>query len=630
MANQQSIQRICVISILLVALLARFHYLTKIEHNVDHAYPVWQALQTLDRGTFPLVGQGTSVLFNNPPLTGYLFLPIMALTRSPLGIYIFVILLNTLAVWMAYRAIKSLLGFIPGLVAAGLMAVNPWVIEYSRTSWVQSLLPFFVCAVAWLLWPVLTGRTSRPQRRLLLALVMTTLMTQTYLLAFFIVLPVGMLLLIFRQRVPVRALAVGIAVFALATGAFAAALLHEDLDSRLETFTEGQARLSLESWEHAIRLVNGAEYELARGLNAPADDAPLRHRLSQPLHLALQLLVLTGLAAAIHAVATGSDRRDTGIILLLWFGLPVIAMLYTTNLIHPTYQLLGLPAGFGLAAWGSDLLLRRHWMRPVFLAAAIPFAVLMLTNSARYYQETAAHPGTHELGALPVGDGLRLGAVLRDILPADGVVYADTDAWTLQSFAGRMFFFARDARAPDLTIIPAQGGAYVRLGEDAAPYGSVPAATIHLADGTDIHVDRFAPAAEIDLPDNRLDIPTEQAITLLAYDLQQESGSYQLTLAWRVEAYNMEVLNRIYGPAVHVFDADGEQVLNLGGAGLQGHNWHPGDVHIHQIAFAFPPDAAGPFTLKVGQYDGVHQASLVFLLPEPDIFVTLPEIIEQK
>ena len=35
------------------------------------------------------------------------------------------------------------------LLAAVLMAVNPWVIEYSRSTWVQSLLPFFTCALAW-------------------------------------------------------------------------------------------------------------------------------------------------------------------------------------------------------------------------------------------------------------------------------------------------------------------------------------------------------------------------------------------------------------------------------------------------------------------------------------------------
>ena len=42
--------------ILLVGIVLRFGYLMQIEHNVDHAYPVWQALQTIDRGQFPVIG----------------------------------------------------------------------------------------------------------------------------------------------------------------------------------------------------------------------------------------------------------------------------------------------------------------------------------------------------------------------------------------------------------------------------------------------------------------------------------------------------------------------------------------------------------------------------------------------
>lgn len=42
--------------ILLLALVARFRYLPYIEHNIDHAYPVWQALTTLDRGALPIAG----------------------------------------------------------------------------------------------------------------------------------------------------------------------------------------------------------------------------------------------------------------------------------------------------------------------------------------------------------------------------------------------------------------------------------------------------------------------------------------------------------------------------------------------------------------------------------------------
>ena len=230
----------------------RFSYLTEIEHNVDHAYPVWQALRTLEHGEWPLVGQGTSVLFANPALTGYLYLPFVAFFRSPLGAYYLVITLNTLAVFLAYRAVAGLLGRGPALVAAVLMAVNPWVIEYSRATWVQSLLPFFVSAIAWLLWPVLLNRSQHPKRRTLLALVLATMMTQTYLLAFFVVVPVGTLILLFWRRLPKRPLLIGGVIFLVASLVYAAGLLAdaETVQQNLSKFGSGDSplvRRSLES-----------------------------------------------------------------------------------------------------------------------------------------------------------------------------------------------------------------------------------------------------------------------------------------------------------------------------------------------------------------------------------------------
>src|SRR2546421_10280689 len=122
-------------AILLLAAFLRFQHLDAIQHNVDYAYPIWQALTTLDRGSLPIAAQGTSVLFANPALTGYLLIPWVALTRSPIGPYLFVITLNTAAVWLTYRVAVMLLDERRALVAAFLMAVNPWVIEYSRTTW---------------------------------------------------------------------------------------------------------------------------------------------------------------------------------------------------------------------------------------------------------------------------------------------------------------------------------------------------------------------------------------------------------------------------------------------------------------------------------------------------------------
>ena len=625
-------ERTGILFILLIGVWARFRYLTEIEHNIDHAYPVWQAMRTLEHGVFPLAGQGTSVLFDNPALTGYLFIPAVALTGSPLGVYVFVIALNSLAVWMGYRAVRGLLGVWPGLIAAALLAVNPWVIEYSRTSWVQSLLPFFVTAVAWLLWPVLTRQSTRPGRRVLLALVMATLLSQTYLLAFLIVAPVGVLLLIYRERVPWRSIAAGVGIFTFALALFAIGLAQnpDEISTRVDDFSAGESRITLEAFESAVRLVSGAEYELARGLAAPTDDADRRHDLTQVAGAAVMLAVIVGMGAAGYAIAQNTEQRDAGVILLVWFGLPVLAMSYTGNPVHPFYQLMGLPAGYGLAAWGLTTLLRGDVGRAVTVALLVPFAALMLINSGRYYEETAAIPGAHNLGALPVDVGLQLGDAIRQQREPGQVVFADEEEWILNSFAGETFGVIRDARAPALTRVPARGAVYVAVNPSEAPPFADLAEQITLADDTRIHIYTLPATADLTLPGTTLTTPTAQGITLLAYDLISENNTVTLQTIWRVDAIDPEVYTRIYAPFAHIFDASGERVAVIDGEGLRGDSWRVGELHIHRMSLTLPADAEGPFSVQVGQFDGINAANVVFLPDgaEPTVVIELPETIE--
>ncbi len=380
--------------LLLVAALLRFHHLAAIEHNVDQAYPIWQALNTLEHGVWPLVGQGTSVLFANPALTGYLYLPFVALTRSPLGAYLLVISLNTLAVLLAFRAVRGLLGYFPALVAAALMAVNPWVIEYSRATWVQSLLPFFTCAIAWLLWPVLLGRSRNPQRRTLLALILLALFTQTYLLAYLMLAPVGVLTLIFRRRVPRRALWTGAAVILAASALYAGGLLaqSDQVEAATANFASAAPHLSSEALSHAVRLVTGSDYAQARGTSAPANDWLQRQFLSQMAHYVILALLLLGIARALIA------RRAESWILLIWFGLPVLLMSYVGQPVHPFYQMLGLPAGYALVGWGVKGVESRPLARYGLAVLLAAFGALMAVNSSRFAEETLAAPAVDAWG----------------------------------------------------------------------------------------------------------------------------------------------------------------------------------------------------------------------------------------
>lgn len=642
------IHRLILIAIMAAAVLLRAEYLLQIEHNTDHAWPIAQALATLDRGEFPLIGQGTSVLFASPPLTGYLYLPFVALTRSPLAVYVFVIALNTLAVLLAYRAARTLVGPRRALIAAALMAVNPWVVEYSRTSWVQSLLPFFACAVAWLLWPVLLGHSRRPVRRTALALIMLTMLGQTYLLGFALLIPVIVLLVTFRANVPRRGLLIGGAVFAAAGALYAAGLLAQwnTVQTRLGDFTSAAPHLSREAWDHAVRLVSGADYALARGTDAPIPDSALRQNLSQIAHVIILTALLLGMALALQAIIRRKPERPPALIALIWFLLPVLMMTYVGQVVHPFYQLIGLPAGYVLAAWGVDAVFRpqgARWRGALLGALAVPFAVLMGLNSARYYQETAAIPGAHGLTALSLAYGLPLGRAVDSALPADGVVFVDVEGWILNSFAGRTFPVIRDTRAPAFTIAPRDGGAYVAAYPPntevmPVPAGAARADVIALPDGLTLTVDAFPPETgriTCTLPPDadsplamQVDVPTGQGLSLRYYDLHAggDPGTWTLTTAWQVEARTPTTDQRLYAPFAHVFDADGARVLIVDGEAVPGYEWREGDCHVHRMTFTLPPDAPGPFTVAVGQYDAIHQENVIFTLPDGEYspLFTLP------
>lgn len=624
-------QRFLLMLIMGLAALLRAEYLLQIEHNVDHAYPIWQALQTLDRGAFPLTGQGTSVLFANPPLTGYLYLPFVALTGSPIAVYVFVIALNTLAVLLAFRAARLLAGVNLALVAAFLMAVNPWVIEYSRTSWVQSLLPFWVCALAWALFPVLLGKAKNPARRLLIAFALLTGLAQSYLLGFLMVIPVGLLLLIFWRRVPKPALLFGIALFSGAALLYGAGLFAQRgaVEARLGEFGGNAAHFSTEALNHALRLVTGSDYAVARGTLAPIADSVLRQDLSNVAHVALVALLVVGVVAALGRLRRVGRERDRAIIVLVWFFVPILLMSYVGQVVHPFYQLLGLPAGYVLVAWGVGVFTRLQ-PRIVFALVSVllvPFGVLMGINSARYYQETAAIPGAHGLGALPLDVGLKLGAALRENLPA--TVYADVDEWILSSFSGETLDFTRDARAPAFNIIPPSGvyiAAYAAGETPAEPLGADGHTEFVLADGSILTLDTLS-QAEL-LTTQTLHVPSDQGIALEGYELSNDGETWTLISYWRVEQRVDGIDGRLFAPFAHIFDAEGNRAAIVDGQAVPGYEWRAGDLHAQRMTFTLPESGA-LFTVRIGQYDAGGNLNAIFVLPDGEYtpVIELPKML---
>ncbi|MBK8138197.1 MAG: hypothetical protein IPK52_20680 [Chloroflexi bacterium] len=408
------IEDLSLMAILLIAAFPRLWDIGAIRHNIDHAYTIWQALDTLEHGTLPVIGQSTSVLFANPALTGYLFVPVLALTRSAAAVYVLVIALNTAGVYFCYRTAADLTGKRwLGLIAAWLMAVNPWVIEFSRTTWVQCLLPFLMSFVAWLLFPVLLGSARRPDRRLAAALAAAAVTALTWLLAFFIAAPIAALLLIFRRNVPRKGFLIGAGMCAAATAIFVIGLLSNPAAgfARAGNFTSGAARLKSDALLHAIRLVTGTEYSSVKG--AALADAGAWQTSDLVVHYGLLALLAAGVLYAANALRKPNPMRGAAVTVLIWFFLPVAAMSYNGSPIHPHYMLLTLPAGFVLAAWGAELVMRNTVSRVLVGAFLIGAGMVSGGNSLRAAYETRVAPGDDVALGIPLEAGLRVGAAIN-------------------------------------------------------------------------------------------------------------------------------------------------------------------------------------------------------------------------
>lgn len=609
--------------LMILGAAVRLAYVMDIPHYIDNAYPIWQALLVLDDGFFPLTGQMASVGIPNPPLTSYLYLPLVALTRSPVPVYIAVILLNTLAVWFCYRLVRGLFGEKEAVFAAWLVTVNPWLIEYSRFTWVQALMPFFMTGLAWLMYPLLLGQAANRFRRTLWVVLLVTLIAGTYVLAFLLLLPVGVLMLMFYRRVSWRAVIVGGVVFSLMFGVFVVGALPQFNPANATLVSEvspSTAALNLVALNHAIRFVTGAEYSVRTG-DAPELNRTLEHLLVLPIFLA----VLTGVSAALVAIWQKTPvKRDLALILLVWSALTILPLSYNSQPVQVHYQMMTFPAGYVLAAWGASFLLNRQRVWVIAFVVLIPFTAIMTVNSLRYTSQVAAERGSQTLVRAPLVMGQQVAQRIDALLPAGGTVYIDTLPEIMTSLSGRIFPVVRYNWEQPVTVIPAAGAVYVASARrdetlPAQPPLSTPGETWVAENGTQFALYSYPPALDVSGVGETVNIPSREGLTLIGYSLtsNRRGSNWLLTTYWRVEAVPQQ--SGDFRPVTRVLLDDADS-LTVEGSAVPTAAWRVGDIHIHRARFNTRLSA---FTLNVGMSDPERGESLIFLTPEESAFIEI-------
>lgn len=606
-------------SVVILGAAVRFMQMGLIRFGYDQSYPAFQALGLLDAGVWPLIGQPSSVFLDNPALMPYIQALPLLLVRSPLAVQGFILVINSIAVWFVWRVATDLLGRRAGWIAAFLFAINPWVVFFSRTTWVQSLVPFFMAAVAWGLWPAFVEARAEP-RRFFAGFVVVTLLTQTYIQAWGVLPQIGVLLLLSWRRLPRRALTVAVAVFAVA-----AALYAIGLATRADANATKAGGFLIEGWQgltsiglrHAVRFVNGIDFRATHAAGNPA--APAWATLSTLAMGLLSLALLAGVVRAAVALRQKGRERRLATVLLVWFFVPVVlTSVQGTFDIHPHYLLLTLPAGQLLAAWGVAPLWRG---RARLLVAALLAAVglIFVHDLYRANELVGRQPTMPKFDGWSLSAGSQLGRAMRDVLletagPFPRRIVADGNKELLSGLSATYVQPVQEVSFPDFTLLATEPIVYVFEGEQLPawlqPYFDPDSLrTVAIGDSAIFSVAGTLPAPEATPADQRIErveLTSEAGLTLAGYELAAPGpdGTRELITYWRVDELHPQRGEWYVAPSYHVVDSAGNIVANVGEHGQWGYRWELGDVYVERVAIPAPAD--GEYTLEVGLFDSLR------------------------
>jgi 4-amino-4-deoxy-L-arabinose transferase-like glycosyltransferase len=612
------------VGLTLLATFLRLYHLDDFIGGVDHSYPIAQVIKIYQNGQWPTIGQYTSVLVDNPPGMPYLLLLPWWIFQNVWGVHCFVVLLNILAVPLIYACLRWLLRTeVPAQGAAFLMAVNPWIIYHSQGTWVQGLMVFFTTLTFVLLAKTLFGSTARRSERLLATFLSITVFTQTYLLAFFSAIQVGLMLALNWRRLAWRSLLLGIVIFAIPTGFYvyqiSARGLTQAQSDKLSGFVQTNRYLKFNSiaLEHALRYVTGRDFEIIYG-NDGSMNWQVRRWISLALSWTLAICVFAGIGRALWQVIQKTEKASFWLLTLLWWSLPIAVMSFENSPIHIHYLLISLPAGFVLISPILASLFRSSKLRVVSAIFISGFYIMALDANSYLTQRNPAG------GNL---DRLSLQAILQFQQVADKLVdqyglseaYVRWDSASLSANVGHDLQAVNWFELPQFQIIPIDRPAlYIDLkrGRPAQlPLLAKREAQLDYAGEDHITFDvipAYNRAQIAELPQQKVEWPTIQGLTLIGYDLIDQQ---HLDVYYAIDTLADERGQWLYAPYAHFTNAHGEIVANIGSAGISGYYYRAGDVYIYRIEI--PELPAGKYELELGLFDGVHGGVGVTFLP-PD------------
>ena len=651
------------LAIFLVGLALRWDRLQYAEFTADQAWVINRAYDFVTRGDFPLAGIRSSVGTSQGPVEIWLLAIPVAISKDPVVASGFVGLLQMLAVAGTYFFVRPYFGRTTALVAAGLFAVNPWALQYSRKMWTPDMMPPFTVLLFASLFAAVVGKRSIHMAfaffwGVVLFLIHPAAVVYAPLLL--------LVYAIFWRRLGWRPLLLG-GTLGLAV---AAPFLYYESQRGFVSFanylgvSSAPSRMDLEALKYIVTMASAQYFPTMMGFGIRGSwtlpDQTVQNGLAN-------LLLYAGLAFAAWQVLAkigGRGRSDWEkyLLLLLWFVVPVAASARHSIELFPHYFVGIYPLQFVLIAVAlaeAGDLARLIGARlgldlgRAAVAAIVGLSVYLGLSQLLYfrtYVDYVERQGPQGAYGVPLLHSQLAVDTLRDLRARYGYdrvyVYSYLQQRALD-YLGRPDLTMRQVDPPEGLLLPndPSAGAIVMLASDDS---AIKGRDYHLLDEGREKIKALRSFGFVELPERAVRgpdghhyfkffylppgqmsdelgtfarLPQEPRLAngmrLLGFKSSpppRRGGKAALALLWQLPDAPERYVWREYNLFVHAVDRDGRVLAQQDKELFQYMAWRADDLLVSFHELELPPDyAPGLAWFDVGAYSRFDRAQVPWL-----------------
>ncbi len=346
---RQNILASALLLAILLGVIVRFLALDAMEFKGDEFKAYLLSAAYLQHWIIPRLGLYSSTGLANPPAFLVLLWPALLVSKDPIVITKWVVLLNVAGIAGLVAFLRKIGGTTLALQTTVIIALSPWLFLFSRKIWAQDTLFPFLILTGWLL---LSYARDRRSWQLWCAAVAMAFVTQLHMSTWAMPVATVLWLAILRIRPRWIDIVICAAVFILFYASYISFHIQDGFQNLLHAGTDNPGSIFAQlRWMIGINGAVGLDYMWGKDI-PPAIPAALVHAAEIGTWL-IALCALGGLAITIKRIARASSNlRDVGtisaldryILFLLCVAVCTLSFLLTVRApALPFYHLVFLP-----------------------------------------------------------------------------------------------------------------------------------------------------------------------------------------------------------------------------------------------------------------------------------------------